>query len=184
MAEDWRGLVLEGISAPLSELNVDALQWWADSEGMPLSENNWLATTLDGYGGYVVNSAGVKAYPSVPAGASATVATLLGGAYRNVVTAFQDGNSLVDIWQTINSSPWCSRCQNGLYPVVLFNNLHATPTTSPPGSYGPPASAPPQNVKDRVSVAWGDLADAHRLTTGQWIGTLAAYSDRFRKARK
>lgn len=184
MAFDWRGLVLEGIAAPLSELNVDALQWWADSEGMPLSENNWLATTLAGYGGYAVNSAGVKAYPTVEAGAQATAATLLLPAYRNVVTAFQDGNSLVDIWQTINSSPWCSRCQNGLYPVVLFNNLHATPTTSPPPNPAPPPSAPPQSVKDQVSVAWGDLANAHRLGTGQWIGTLAAFTDRFRKARK
>lgn len=184
MAYDWRGLVLEGISAPLSELNVDAMQWWADSEGMPAWENNWLATTLGGYGGYPVNSAGVKAYPSVQAGAQATVATLLLGAYAGVVTAFQQGNSLVDIWQQVNSSPWCSHCQNGLYPVVLFDNIHATPTTAPPPASGPPPSAPPQSVKDQVSIAWGDVANAHRITTGQWIGTLAAYSDRFRKARK
>lgn len=184
MAYDWRGLVLVGLSAPLSELNVSALQWWAESEGMPAWENNWLATTIDGFGGYAVNSVGVKAYPSVQAGADATVATLMGGAYANVVSAFRDGNSLVDIWQTVNSSPWCSRCQNGLYPVVLFDNLHATPTTTPPPNPGPPPTAPPQDAKDQVSIAWGDLANAHRLVTGRWIGTLTAYSDRFRRARK
>lgn len=184
MAYDWRGLVLQALGAPLSELNVSALQWWADSEGMPAWENNWLATTIDGFGGYAVNSVGVKAYPSVQAGADATVATLMGGAYSHVVNALRDGSSLVEIWSAVNSSPWCAHCQNGLYPVVLFDNLHATPTASPPPASGPPPSHPPQNVKDQVSIAWGDLANAHRRDTGRWLGTLAAYTDRFRKARK
>ena len=184
MAQDWKALVLYELNAPLSELNNDALQWWADSEGMPASDNNWLATTIGGFGGYPVNSVGVKAYPTVQAGAQATVATLQGGAYAGVVNAFRDGNSLVDIWQQVNASPWCRGCQNGLYPVVLFRNLGATPTTSPPPNSGPPPTRPPQDAKDQVSIAWGDLANAHRVTTTRWIGTLAAYSDRFRKARK
>lgn len=157
---DWRGLLLEALSAPLSQVNVDALQWWADSEGMPSWENNWLATTIGGYGGYPVNSAGVKAYPTVQDGVDATAATLRGGAYSGVVTNLQYGNSLSDIWSAVNASPWCSRCQGGLYPVVLFNNIKAVAAGPPPPHPGPPSGVYPPPEQDQVTSAWDDVRQA------------------------
>lgn len=164
MAYDWRGLLLEALSCPLSEVNVDALQWWADSEGTPAGWNNWLATTLSGFGGVSVNGAGVKAYPSVQAGVDATAATLRGSAYRNVITALQDGNSFHEIWSAINSSPWCSHCQGGLYPIVLFQHLGAVATGPAPGSFGPPSGSYSPTQQNRAAAAWSGLS--HQVIGG------------------
>lgn len=184
MAYDWRGLLLEAISAPLSELNVSALQWWAESEGMPAWENNWLATTIDGFGGRVVNSAGVKAYPSVQEGVAATAATLRYGAYRNVVAAFQAGQSLVDIWSAINSSPWCSRCQNGLYPVVLFDNLHAVVSGAGGVIQAPGGGSFTPDDENKAIAAWGGLNNALIGGTNYHIRAAQSITKAAKGARK
>lgn len=181
---DWRVGLLEALGAPVNNLNVDALEWWAASEGMPDWENNWLATTIGGYGGVVVNSAGVKRYPTVADGVAATAATLAYGAYANVVRALRTGTSLEEIWSAINSSPWCSRCQNGLYPVVLFDNLHAVPPPGPPPNYTAPPPAPPAPGQDRASTAWGYIQLAAGRQSTVQMGELSAVISYTRKSRK
>lgn len=184
MAYDWRGLLLEALSCPLSEVNVDALQWWADSEGMPLSENNWLATTIGGFGGVVVNGVGVKAYPSVQAGVDATAATLRGGAYRNVINALQDGNSLQEIWSAVNSSPWCSHCQNGLYPIVLFQHLGAVLTGPPPPAPGPPSGSYSPTQQNQAAAAWSALSNQVIGGTNKHLSEFDRIISVSRRARK
>lgn len=179
---DWRVLLLSRLGAPANNLNIDALQWWADSEGMPDWENNWLATTYDGYGGTVVNSAGVKAYPTVADGVAATAATLDYGAYSGVVGALRQGSSLVDIWTEINSSPWCAHCQNGDYPVVLLHNLGAAPPPGGPGGGGPPP--PPPTGQAAAESAWDDVREAFAGTANSQIGHMISLSEWVRNARQ
>lgn len=184
MAYDWRGLLLMALSCPLSEVNVDALQWWADSEGMPLSENNWLATTISGFGGYVVNGVGVKAYPSVQAGVDATAATLRYPAYRNVINALQNGNSFQEIWSAVNSSPWCSHCQNGLYPVVLFKHLGAVATGPAPGQYGSPSGSYSPQHQNEAASAWDQLSHGMIAGTNVHLAQMDRIISVVRRARK
>lgn len=184
MADDWRGLLLEALSAPLSEVNVDALTWWAQSEGMPAWENNWLATTLNCCGGYPVNGVGVRAYPTVQDGVNATAQTLRGSAYNGVVSTLIDGSSLEDIWSAVNASPWCSGCQNGLYPVVLFNNIHAVATGPPPPHPGPPTGTYPPPQVNATVAAWDNVRQAQGHGTSGYLDTWTRIRTMMRRARR
>jgi len=156
--------VMEDIGGPYNANTLDALLLWAESEGTPDSWNNPLATTLDCCGGTDVNSDGVKSYPTVNDGTSATWQTLQGSAYSAVVKAIRDNASWSDIWSAINASPWCSGCQNGLYPVALYDAIKAgghIPAPAPGGGGGggtPGAPAePPAGVDPGVLAAWQNL---------------------------
>lgn len=122
----WQADVLNGIGAPVTATGVRALTLWAGSEGMPAWENNWLATTEPGFTGTPINATGVRAYPTEPKGVAATVATLDGLSYAAVVDAFKNGGQLVSVWSAVNSSPWCSGCQSGHYPVQLWQAAQST----------------------------------------------------------
>lgn len=128
---DWIPPVLEALAAPVNLVTEVALMKWAQSEGMPTWENNWLATTYDGYGGYDVNGVGVKAYPTLADGVGATVATLRLGYYTGIVAALRQGTTLAAIYRAINASPWCRGCQGGRYPVALAQAVAAGPGPSP-----------------------------------------------------
>lgn len=180
----WQQLLLAALRAPFSQLTDDALTWWAESEGTPPSWNNWLATTLNGYGGVSVNSAGVKRYPSVADGVAATAATLYGGAYVNVVRTFREGSSLENIWSAINSSPWCAHCQGGLYPVVLFRNLGATPSTGGGVQTYPGHVPSPSETQARAVDAFDQLRQTAGRSAGLQINSMHAWADRARKARR
>lgn len=184
MAGDWRALLLGALSAPVTDINLEALEWWAESEGMPAWENNWLATTIDGYGGYPVNSAGVKAYPTVQDGVDATAATLQFSAYADVVRGLQQGNSLSTIWLAVNGSPWCSQCQGGLYPVVLYNNLGATQPPPPPPPPPPPGGGGGTTAGARVESAWDDVRQAGSDGTSGHLRYWSSLQDIVRKARR
>ena len=165
--------VMEDIGGPYSADTLDALLLWAQSEGTPDSWNNPLATTLDCCGGTDVNSDGVKAYPTVNDGTSATYRTLQGSAYSAVVSAIRNNASWSDIWSAINASPWCSGCQSGLYPVALYDAIKAgghIPQPSPGGGGGgnsPPAEAP-AGVDAGVIAAWENLHEQ----TGPYVNSL------------
>lgn len=182
-AGDWRYVLLDVLGAPQSPLCADALQWWADSEGMPSWANNWLATTEPGFGGVIYNSAGVRAYPTLADGVDATAATLGFGAYRGVVAAFRAGTSLQDIWAEVNSSPWCGGCQGGLYPVVLFRNLGATPSPNPPPGPPPPPPGGGGTGKAQATAAWGDVQTALYQTANSQIARILAIQNAAREFR-
>lgn len=164
----WPLGLLSEVRAPTSITNIRAMQLWAQSEGMPPSENNPLATSWDGYGGVAINATGVKRYPTITDGVHATAATLALPAYNHIVTALVTTAGLVPIWQAINASPWCRGCQGGKYPVALYDalagsvtgtsttQLHSTtpmPVTVPPIS-NPPFPAP---VIENVQTTWAVL---------------------------
>lgn len=184
MANDWRELLLSAMLAPVNTLTVDALQWWADSEGMPAWENNWLATTIDGYGGRVVNSAGVKAYPTVLDGVNATWATLSYPVYRPVVTAFRAGSGLENIWSAVNASPWCNGCQGGKYPVVLYN--HLSQKIPPPNvgviTGGGSGGGNPDHA--RAHDEWAGIGDAFFKDGKQRLAAMSAVIDGVRRLRR
>lgn len=164
--------MLAGIGAPETSPNLQALTLWAQSEGMPAWENNWLATTLTGYGGYVVNGVGVKAYPTDPDGVGATVASLLLPAYAGVVNAFRANLGLVAIWEAVNQSPWCGGCQSGHYPVALWQassgGLNVTTIhITPPGgtAWGQVNAADSwENVRIAANTTWPKYK-----VSDQWI---------------
>lgn len=145
---DWVAQLLAKMGAPDNGVTRSALYGWADSEGMPAWENNWLATTLDCCGCSKVNSSGVCAYPDVPSGVEAIWQTLQGSAYSSIVYWFKRGDNIREIYAAINQSPWCSGCQNGHYPVVLYDSISRggnppTPTGGPGGSVTAPEPLPP-----------------------------------------
>ena len=154
--------VMEDIGGPFSQHTLDALLYWADSEGVPESWNNPLATTYSGYGGADVNSAGVKSYPTEQDGIDATYATLQGGGYSAVVKAIRGNASWSDIWSAVNASPWCGGCQGGKYPVALYDAIQSGGGTPPVSAGGgaPSGGAPsetPASVDPGVLAGWSNL---------------------------
>jgi len=151
----WYDDLLSKMGAPDSNASTTALQLWAQSEGVPASWNNWLATTEDGYGGVIVNSAGVKAYPTETDGVDATYATLQGSAYNGVLDAFRGNEGAQEIWDAVNGSPWCGGCQAGLYPVALYDYLQGKGGVAPAGggqtepTIGPGATGRPVAILQR-----------------------------------
>jgi hypothetical protein len=119
--------LLHAMGAPANNRTIGAMQYWAASEGMNPAYNNPLATTEPGYGGYTVNNVGVRAYPTEADGVAATWATLQNGYYNGVVAAFRRDAPWAQIWQAINQTPWCGGCQNGRYPVALYDALGGNP---------------------------------------------------------
>lgn len=150
-------VVCDILGAPSTGVNLEALHYWAVSEGMPTSYNNWLATTQNGFGGRVVNSVGVKAYPSVEDGAAATVKTLSNGHYPAIIEQLRYGKSIVQLYAAINDSPWCGGCQGGHYPIALFNFVEKVLHGGPPPSTHPvaPAHHTPTNNRDNAKAGWG-----------------------------
>jgi hypothetical protein len=83
--------VLSGIGAPATPANINTIIAWAHREGGG-GANNPLNTTLAYGGGTDFNSVGVKNYVSLSVGATATVRTLLGGGYSDILAALRTGN--------------------------------------------------------------------------------------------
>lgn len=154
----WESDLLSVLGAPHSQTNIEALQYWAVSEGVPTSWNNWLATTYDGYGGRNVNSVGVKAYPTQSDGAHAIAATITNGRYNALVLALLEGDSITRVYDAINDSPWCGGCQGGHYPIALYNFIHGGnrnfPQQSPSAPLPPAKQATPN--RNKVGDAWHD----------------------------
>jgi hypothetical protein len=85
----WADGVLAGIGAPADAANIDTLWAWsgAESGNDRMRFNNPLNTTQpEGPGNVDANSAGVKIYPTVEQGITATVITLLNGRYGIIVS--------------------------------------------------------------------------------------------------
>lgn len=110
-APSWVSSILAGIGAPVTQNNVNKLAAWNACEGNAsggsgLPINNPFNTTLAFGGGTSVNSAGVKHYPDISTGISATVQTLQGTAYKRIVTNLQQDGSGSAFAGAVGSSPW------------------------------------------------------------------------------
>lgn len=91
----WATALLAVGNWPQTKANTESVEAWENREGGG-GRNNPLNTTLV-YGGSTPlagNSAGVQNYPSIQTGLEATVATLNGGAYSDLVMALSSGQGL------------------------------------------------------------------------------------------
>jgi|SRR5215469_12789244 len=91
----WIKSFLLGIGAPATQANINSVSAWISHEGPYGTQgpNNPLNTTLSGYGGWDWYGS-VKGYPSANNGLSATIATILGGGYSDIVAALRSGKGL------------------------------------------------------------------------------------------
>lgn len=99
--QSWAKAVLAGIDAPITPGNITALVTWQGAEGGPA--DNPLNTTL-GQGD--VQGSAIKGYGSVAAGVTATIDTLLGGNYGEVVNALRSNAGPDAIKAAVIASPW------------------------------------------------------------------------------
>lgn len=95
--EKFARLVLQELGAPVSDPNIAYLLGQMDVEGVydnrtTRIKNNPLCTTQRGHGGWSANSVGVRAYPSMEAGAKATAETLRNGRYSTTLAALRLGH--------------------------------------------------------------------------------------------
>lgn len=160
--------MLSEIQAPETPVNFQALTLWAQSEGMPATANNWLATSLRGPGSRTPTPPYSEPfYTSVITGARATSDTLVGGGYGGVVAALQQGTSLRDIYLAINASPWCAGCSTGRYPIALYQAVAATvPAT--PVTITPPPPAPTS-----IIVVQNGTMNAWSQELAAWVEVLS-----------
>ncbi len=113
--QSWAQAVLAGIGAPDTPSNEKALEDWAAAEGgagpqWGIANNvdnfNPLNTTLPEPGASSTNAAGVKSYRSWSQGIAATVSTLLGGGYGNVVADFKASAPETQVSADVGASAW------------------------------------------------------------------------------
>lgn len=119
---DWRSALLHRLKAPVTPAALNVLDLWEQSEG-GLPDNNPFFTTLDMPGGTSINSAGAKRYATLAEGVEATARTLEMSAYKAIVSGLRKRAGAVTLYEAINKSPWCAGCQEGHYPVALYDNL-------------------------------------------------------------
>jgi hypothetical protein len=146
----WEYDLLAGLGAPASTTNLDALNYWGQSEGTA-SSNNPLAVSGKAAGATKClaqcgSSSPVYAYDTEQDGVAANVAFLLHNNYANVVSAFVKNSGLAAIFSAINSSGWCKGCQGGKYPEALYAAL---------GSNAPPLTAQPTGAGTAAAQAGG-----------------------------
>lgn len=154
----WETDFLNGLGAPLTSPNYQALTLWASSEGTTGS-NNPLAISGHHPGSthciaQCGSSSEIMAYDTMANGVAANVAFLQGSYYVGVVSAFQKNAGLNAIWAAVNQSPWCTGCQGGKYPIAIYNAI-----PNPTGAVGQ-ALAGVQAGVDAVGGAAGTVAGA------------------------
>lgn len=119
----WVDQLLQAIGAPTTDSNRAALRLWAASEGTATSNNPLAISGSNAGATQCIAQCGtnspVYAYSSMNAGVAATAKFLQGSYYTVVRSAFQNDAGLGAIWASINTSPWCSGCEGGFYPVAL-----------------------------------------------------------------
>ena len=119
----WAALLLDRLEAPRCANNLIAVVAWAAQEGTDAGWNP-LATTLDYPNSTLFNSAGVKNYPSLEDGLTATVLTLEGGLEAHGYGAIVDDlRACADPLVTaaaIQASDWCAGCAGGQYVLGVI----------------------------------------------------------------
>jgi len=178
----WITLTLTGLGAPVNAVNEQALLAWAASEGMPASSNNPLAASDQIAGATPTPGFSEPSYPSPQAAADLYVAKLTSPAYADIGDALVQGTNLQSIWTAINLSPWCSGCQGGTYPAVLWNEIKAA--GSAPGPTAPPHSTGGGGVLDttQVGTSWARLMRSLAITAPQQVNRVRRARGRIEKA--
>ena len=107
--QEWAAGLLSRLGAPTTDQNLQAMTTWMAFEGGHWKNNanyNPLNTTMGESGAKSINSAGVKSYTSWDQGYQATIDTLKGGQYSNILSALQSGTDSSAVLSAVNASPW------------------------------------------------------------------------------
>jgi hypothetical protein len=151
----WESDVLRAGGWSVTPENVRFLSTWHTYEQSACG-NNPLNTTLQTSASTTCNSAGVQSYPSPAAGASATVLTLKGPFYPNIVAALDTGDPFtypgsaavaeeIRTWGTPNFAAW------------FLQQTTGSSTGSQPGATLP--SSPEAKAASALS-GWADLRNS------------------------
>lgn len=133
----WAALLLDRLDAPRCANNLIVVVAWAAQEGTDAGWNP-LATTLDYPNATSFNSAGVKNYPSLEDGLTATVLTLQHGldahGYGAIVDDLRACADPLVTAAAIQASDWCAGCAGGQYvlgviPHVISDYVRQTKST-------------------------------------------------------
>lgn len=154
----WETDILNGISAPTSQNNINKMDAWAACERPGIqSNNNPFNTTLDYGGGVTVNSAGVKRYPSLAVGIQATIRTLLYSnpayGYSRIVNNLRNDGPQSTFASAVGSTPW------GTSGTCIANTVQ-------PGATG---STTPQSQVQPYTPSSGQVTFTYAQLEGLWI---------------
>jgi hypothetical protein len=172
--------LLAALGAPKSASNLQALNYWAQSEGNVI--NNPLATSGQGAGATTCvaqcgSSSPIYEYATEAQGV-AQMARFMGGSNSaGIVHALQQDAGLAGVYQAINGSKWCAGCQNGHYPVQLYQAVLGSGGSvssgvgsgaggSPGGGTGGAATPGPKSCALGITVPSAGNAIVSVLTLG------------------
>lgn len=118
----WEYGLLSALGAPASTANLQALNFWAQSEGSVT--NNPLATSGKGAGATkcVAQCGGgspIYEYATEAEGVAQMAQFMRGSNSATIVAALKKDAGLSAIYQAVNQSGWCKGCQGGDYPEAL-----------------------------------------------------------------
>jgi hypothetical protein len=178
---DWITLTLSDLGAPDTSTNRAALQEWAESEGMPASANNPLAASDKIAGWTPTPGFSEPTYPSIEAAASLYASKFQTLTYDAIGFALREGNDLNTIYEAINQSPWCSGCQGGHYPIVIYQQLFGG-AGAPPVQQQRPAGTGVATSTHQVDRAWTRLMRTLAITAPQQLAKVAAARTRIRNS--
>lgn len=183
----WADTVLRKLTAPISGIQVEILDLWAQSEGMPASANNWLACGTPWPGSRPYNSSGVQIYGTFNAGSSAIAWSLNHPPYVPIANGFRRAPGLVTMWKLINASPWCPSCQTGRYPVALWTAAGRPSQGTPVGASTPPEPVAGGSTAGGAAAgvpvdAWARVQEDAGSHAVELRGRIIALATRIRKA--
>lgn len=133
--------LLQGLGAPLTKANVDAVVQWENREGGNWSNTaayNPLNTERDMPGSSSMGGgSAVQAYTSWSQGLQATIATLRQPAYTDIVTQLQTGKGLPGSYQGL--ATWSNNGYSSLYGAsdVSHGGTNPTNNSTPASGSGP-----------------------------------------------
>lgn len=104
-SDRWWQDILSGIKAPDNKINRSNLNAWQACEGGS-AEYNPFNTTLAWPGSSCYNSVCVRNYPSLLAGESATISTLLQSNMSAIVHALRNSYDRAAFADAVGNSPW------------------------------------------------------------------------------
>lgn len=124
---EWADGTLLGIGASGDDTNLTTLWDWshAESGSDVMRWNNPLNTTQNEPGAVDMNSVGVKRYPDISTGVTATVTTLLNGFYPTIVS---------NLRQSVPQAQWSNACRDlGTWGTGCgwIGAIDTNPTTAP-----------------------------------------------------
>ena len=136
---DWRSFLLDHIDAPVTTRSLRALDLWARSESVAVSQHNPLgAGEWDFTQGRWSGDRFLDFYPNVAVAFQVYARILKAPEFVQVAAAFRSRANLEHLFQAINLSPWRETgYQSGHYPVLLYREavqpiLEATAPPVPP----------------------------------------------------